>query len=395
MVGDTEGHSFRDVFSRLWPDAIALALDGLRDAADRDADVLRGAQFDLTVCRIWSKIADLLGPPEIVRPRAPEPLAVTELLGDTEPLDGTELSDGPEPPGGTELSGGAEPQTTGTPSPHASVAETEPVTPAGYSASAEFFDLVAEGHTATGSVPAVVAALAGIDPSSGPILDLGAGTGLVTEAVARAYPQAEIVAAEPSAGMRAALTSRVFSDEDLRRRVTVTDGAAPDLDLPASLSAVVLCGVLGHLDAQARATLWGRLDERLAPDAPIIVELMNLERPATLPELRLARAVVGRQTYTWWFSGEPEACPAPTAGTDTGPAPGAVGGDADRMRLRSRWTVHDGDALVREVPDAYVWHAFDLDRVARESGRVLERLASRPGGPPLAVLRKHQATPPA
>ena len=72
---------------------------------------------------------------------------------------------------------------------------------------------------------------------------------------ARARPDAEILACEPAVGMRAVLTSRVFSDPDLRSRVTVTADAAPDLDLPDRVSAVLLCGVLGHLDADGRALL--------------------------------------------------------------------------------------------------------------------------------------------
>ncbi|MYW01248.1 Gfo/Idh/MocA family oxidoreductase [Streptomyces sp. SID3343] len=374
-IGAPSEGTFRDVFATLWPDAIAHALDGLRDAAAANADVLRSAQFDLTVCRIWSTIAERLGPPDIVRPRAPEPLAVSAL----EP---------PPRPAGAPL-GTATPIAAA--GPHASV---------GYSASAEFFDLVAAPHTASGSVPAIVAALAHVDPTHGPILDLGAGTGLVTEAIGRAYPRVEIIAAEPAVGMRAALTSRVFADEDLRRRVTVTDGAAPDLDLPETLSAAVLCGILGHLDADARATLWRRLDERLAPDAPIVVELMSLDRPTTLPELRLAHGMVGGHTYAWWCSGEPESAPEPEPrsgpGSDSGPGsesgPGSAG--ADRMRLFSRWTVHDGDILLREVHDTHTWFTFDLDRIARESGHTLEHLTTRPGGPPLAVLRRRPADHP-
>ncbi|WP_436791591.1 Gfo/Idh/MocA family oxidoreductase [Yinghuangia sp. YIM S10712] len=367
--------TFRDVFTDLWPDAIGRALDGLRSAADTRADVLRSAQYDLTVCRIWSEIAARLGPPEVVRPPAPRPVAADEL--------GPIAGQWPARPADH---GSAAPTTddaVAPAAPHVSRAAhavvQAPVAAAerrataatdSYSPSAEFFDLVAGPYTATGPGPEVVRALAGL--GAGMVLDLGAGTGLITEAVAKAFPDAEILAAEPAVGMRAALTSRVFSDPDLRRRVTVTDGAAPDLELPDRLDAVVLCGVLGHLDDRQRATLWRRLDARLAPGAPVVVELMGLDKPAAVPELPLAQAEIGTQSYTWWFSGEPE---------------------GERMRLRSRWTVHQGRALIREVHDTYTWLPFDLEHLARETGMDVQPLPTRPGGPPLAVLRRRDTRP--
>lgn len=343
VLGPHTPGTFRDVFSDQWPDAIGRVLDELRAAADSGGDVLRSAQYDLTVCRIWSEIAARLGPPEIVRPPAPRPIAAADL--------GPPLTPPPE-------SAPADPAARDTGS---------------YSASAEFFDLIADPHTTTGSGPSVVRALAHLDTSAGPVLDLGAGTGLITEAVARAFPDAEIIAAEPAVAMRAALTSRVFSDPDLRHRVTVTDGAAPHLELPERLGAIVLCGVLGHLDDRERATLWRRLDERLAPGAPVVVELMGLGKPTPIPELPLGQADVGSQSYTWWFSGEPE---------------------GDRMRLRSRWTVHQDGALIREVHDTYTWIPFDLDQLARETGMDVQPLPARPGGPPLALLRRRGTAPP-
>ncbi|GFH39143.1 Gfo/Idh/MocA family oxidoreductase [Streptomyces pacificus] len=370
VVGTTG--TFRTVFSDLWPEAIGSALDGLREAAAQGGDALRAGQYDLAVCRIWTDLAARLGPPEIVRPGTPRPLAVSDVIPapegfphDTAPRSvpasrsGDRTGDaGPGPAG----------ETARRPSPEAG--PPRPADAASYSPSAEFFDLVAADHTATASAPAIAALLADADLSTGPVVDIGAGTGLVTEAVARARPDAEILACEPSVGMRAVLTSRVFSDEDLRTRVTVTADAAPDLDLPDRISVVLLCGVLGHLDAEGRARLWRRLTRRLAPGGLVVVELMQFEEPLTLPETRLATATAGRHRYEWSFGGAPDA-------TEDGV-----------MRLHSTWRVYRDGApqAEREVRDSYRWEPFGLKDVVAESGMTARTLPTRPGAPPLAVL---------
>ncbi|AXL92829.1 thiazolinyl imide reductase [Streptomyces sp. CB09001] len=350
VVGTTG--TFRTVFSDLWPEAVGHALDGLRTAVEQGADALRTGQYDLAVCRIWTDLAARLGPPDIVRPATPRPLAVSDVF----PAPEQPRADAP----------GADAPRTRAPS------SASPYTP-----SAEFFDLVAAEHTATASAPAIAALLTDADLSSGPVVDIGAGTGLVTEAVARARPDAEILACEPAAGMRAVLTSRVFSDPDLRSRVTVTDDAAPDLDLPDRVSVVLLCGVLGHLDADGRARLWRRLNRRLAPGGLVVVELMQFEEPLTLPETRLATATAGRQRYEWSFGGAPDE-------TEDGV-----------MRLHSTWRVYRDDATEaeREVHDSYRWTPFGLKDVVAESGMTARALPTRPGAPPLAVLTRAPDAP--
>lgn len=342
--------TFRTVFAELWPEAIGQALDELATAVETAANSLGSAQYDLAVCRVWADLAALLGPPEVVRPPAPRPLPAHELFPDRHERDG-----------GSGQAAGSE----------------------SYSPSAEFFDLVAAEHTATASAPAVAAALAGLDTSTGAVVDIGAGTGLVTEAVARALPDAAIVAAEPAVGMRAVLTSRVFGDADLRSQVTVTDGEAPELELPDRICAAVLCGVLGHLDAAQRRRLWDRLLARLTPDGRVVVELMQLTAPAEIPETRLATATAGRHRYEWWLSGSPE------------PAEPTRNGDA-AMRLHTTWRVYDEGAAapLREVHDAYRWFPLGLGLLAEESGLHTRPLPTRPGAPPLALLTRTPAVLP-
>ncbi|AUA17034.1 Gfo/Idh/MocA family oxidoreductase [Streptomyces sp. SID8382] len=363
VIGNTG--TFRNVFSDLWPCAIGSALDSLREAAERGGDALRAGQYDLAVCRIWSDLAARLGPPEIVRPQAPRPLAVSDIFPDS----GQVLA-GPRSGAGSVRSETARAETARSEAVRAPAPAGGPMDIAPYTPSAEFFDLVAAEHTATASAPAIATLLADADLGVGPVVDIGAGTGLVTEAVARARPDVEILACEPAVGMRAVLTSRVFSDPDLRSRVTITPDAAPDLELPDRVGAVLLCGVLGHLDASQRTRLWRRLRGRLAPGGLVVVELMGFEAPLTLPETRLATTAAGHQRYEWSFSGAPDE-------TEQGV-----------MRLHSTWRVfRDGEAAaVREVHDSYRWAPFALHDVAAESGMTLRTLPTRPGAPPLAVL---------
>ncbi|MEV7230823.1 Gfo/Idh/MocA family oxidoreductase [Polymorphospora sp. NPDC051019] len=334
LLPGTAAGTQQDIFDRLWPQAVRRALREFAAAIHRGDDPLRTAQFDITACRIWSDLAVRLGPPEVVRPAAPETITIADLADSSD-------------------------QAVRAP---AGTGSTEP-----YSPTAEFFDLAAAPHVAEGSAPAVVAALSGIDAAVGPVVEIGAGTGLVTEAIARAHPDLEILAYEPATGMRAVLTSRIYRDPDLRRRVTVSAEAAPEIELPDVIAAAVVCGVAGHLATEDRVRLWRRLAERLAPNGRIVVELMAIDRPVILAPTRLARADLGRQSYEWWFSGEPDG--------------------ADRMRLHTTWRVSRGDTQIRDVTDQYHWHTVTLAQIAAEARMELRDVPQSPTeGPPIGVL---------
>ncbi|WP_406151622.1 class I SAM-dependent methyltransferase [Streptomyces sp. NBC_01012] len=238
-----------------------------------------------------------------------------------------------------------------------------------YSVSAEFYELVATRHTAS-SGPPLSRVLDGVDTSYGPVLEIGGGTGRVTEVIAAALPHTEIIVAEPSATMRAVLTSRVARDADLRRRVTVVDGSAQDLALPEKLSAVVIFGVAGHLTAPERVSLWKRLAARLPPGAPIVVELMGVSSPRVIPPVMSLRETIGRQTYEWWIGGEPT--------------------EGDAMRFTTTWKVLREGRTVREVSDSYVWHTFDVAQLAAEAGMTSRRITEAGGQaiPEIGVLVK-------
>ncbi|PWV55399.1 Gfo/Idh/MocA family oxidoreductase [Nocardiopsis sp. L17-MgMaSL7] len=326
-----------DIFSELWPAAIGEALDKFAAAIAAGADPLRSAQHDLAVFALWRDLMARLGPPELIRPADPEPLAPSALTSGAAP---TEQAAGPRV--GSPRSGPVLPGEPTRP-PAAQLSD--------YNEAAEFFDLGAREHTArTG--PAVVACLNGIDPQAGPLVDIGAGSGLVTRQVASAYPDSHLIATEPAAGMRALLTARVGDDPELARRVTVLPHTAEELlepgALPERISGAVLCGVLGHLEPDLRHELLRELVRRLAPGAPIVVELTGMREPTTIPPTLLRHSELGDQRYEWWMAGEPD-----------GP---------DRMRLDTTWRVFRKGGPVREVREQYRWYTLELEQLAKESG---------------------------
>ncbi|MEX3106588.1 trans-aconitate 2-methyltransferase [Streptomyces sp. ST1020] len=233
-----------------------------------------------------------------------------------------------------------------------------------YGAAAEFYDLLA-GPTWARLGPLLRRALDGADPADGPLLDLGAGTGLSTEAAADAVPGARILAVEPSAAMRVALATRLACRPALAARVTVTAGTLPDVRLPDRLCAAVVLGVVGHLGPGERAALWRKLAERLPPGAPVVVDVLDRTAPPTRAPLRLATRRVGDLHYESW-----------SEGADDG------------------WTltyrVRDGETVVREHAVPLPWSGIGIDALAGEAAAA--GLACTPLATDFAVLRPTHLT---
>jgi predicted RNA methylase len=128
------------------------------------------------------------------------------------------------------------------------------------------------------------------------ILEVGAGTGLITMALADWTP-AEIFAAEPSAAMRAVLLSRLSTRPELLPRVTVLacDGLAVRLDEPAE--AVVMMNVMYALEPDYRMRLWPVLAASLETAGLLVWSWPDGGPPAPHPLRELQSRQVGRRTY--------------------------------------------------------------------------------------------------
>ncbi|MGK8491558.1 class I SAM-dependent methyltransferase [Nocardia asiatica] len=226
-----------------------------------------------------------------------------------------------------------------------------------YSPVAEFYDLVPRAH-AEGEA-ALRKILAEVDPSAGPVVDIGAGTGRTCRIVAEVLPAVRILACEPAPAMRAVLTHDVVADDDLRRRVTIVPDSAETVALPDSISALVLYGVLGHIGLEDRKALWDRVLPRLAPGAPVLVELLPITRPMALPKMELARERIGDLVYEGSLEAEP------------------IGGDL--IRMTSTWQISGDAAPTRVVRNVSEWHTFGIDDLAAETGLAGEQLTPQTG----------------
>jgi SAM-dependent methyltransferase len=159
-----------------------------------------------------------------------------------------------------------------------------------------FYDLFAEdGHVAKirESLPPL---LTGVRRS---ILEIGAGTGLITTSLAEWTP-AEIFALEPSAGMRAILLSRLSSRPELLDRVTVLPCDALSVALGEPVEAVVMINVMYALEPDYRKRLWPVLAASLETAGLLVFTWRDGGPPAPRPLKELVSRQVGRHTYSAW-----------------------------------------------------------------------------------------------
>ncbi|MCO1574508.1 class I SAM-dependent methyltransferase [Crossiella sp. SN42] len=181
------------------------------------------------------------------------------------------------------------------------------------------------------------------------VLEMGAGTGLVTETIADACP-GEIFAVEPAAPMRAVLMSRLARRPDLQRRVTVLPQDAVTVKLPVKVDAVVLISMLLCFSPERRAQLWRVCRESLNPGGLLV---QDRPEPATADPIPPAAGSlqVGRARYDIEYAGVP------------------AGDGVLRLSWSYRITVCDEEGIEeREEIDAYPISEEELNAELDEAG---------------------------
>lgn len=216
----------------------------------------------------------------------------------------------------------------------------------GYGVTAQFYDAVAgEQH---GAVDAQIAeALSGLETMGHPVVDIGAGTGLSTQLIASALPEAQIFAVEPDPAMRSAILTRVWSDPDLRGRVSILPMPVLAAPLPPVISAAIVSAALVHFSPQEREQLWALLSRRVSPAGRAVIEI-QCPIAEDVPETCMATSQVGQVVYEARAS--------------------ARRLDASRQRWTMTYVARlDGIEIDRQCTDYVCW-AVSAEQVLAEAG---------------------------
>ncbi len=212
-------------------------------------------------------------------------------------------------------------------------------------ATAEFYDLLATGHWEAFGLQ-LLDLLADVDPAAGPILDVGAGTGVGLSYLQLAVPEAHIHAIEPSKAMRTALHTRLAIDAGLRSITTVDPATFEHAELPEQACALIASAALGHLGDLERARLWRYIAEQMPAGAPAVIEVLPPDRPLSVPPTRYREIFVGDHVYEGWQEGEPS-------------------GD-HHMAWTMTYKVRRGDTDVAAYTVRSAWRCFSVDDIRAE-----------------------------
>jgi len=210
---------------------------------------------------------------------------VTRSL-DTEPIDALAAPNARHE-SGSHLDHPRAPSQTST-APHLT-GRTMTVDP--YAFAAGYYDLF---RARPGSWPPIDF-FADLAPAGGQALEIGPGTGRITLPVAERA--AGVYCVERSATMRAVLLAKLAARPDLRDRVTVLAGTAPEFDLARKFDYVYFAGVLEHIPPQARPALFRTVAAHLVPGGTLAMDMV-LDLPALdEPEHHLDAATLGECRY--------------------------------------------------------------------------------------------------
>lgn len=183
----------------------------------------------------------------------------------------------------------------------------------------------------------------------GPIVDIGAGTGLQTVLLADALPDRDVIAIEPDDGMRVALMTRLTDRADLRDRVTVYPWSLEEVPADMRFAAALLHNVVYEF-ADPHASL-AKLVRHLPAGAPVIANHLHIASTAEPVESRLlSSTTMGRLRYERWFERRP--------------------GPDGRMEVVNTYRTVEGETVIRSTEERRSVVGLDNQRVAELSALV-------------------------
>ncbi|MEV6560075.1 class I SAM-dependent methyltransferase [Nocardia sp. NPDC051756] len=231
-----------------------------------------------------------------------------------------------------------------------------------YGAAAEFYDIAGRPYWRPRAA-ALAKAMSPAAQTNSPIVDVGAGTGLVVEMIGAALAEVPIIAIEPSPAMRAALAGRVLANA-LAPRVTIVAGTLQETTLPNRIGGMVACGVLGYLAPEDRHALWRLLADRLAPGCRAVVDAAPFPATRTVRPIRVGVTRFGVRHHEIWLGSRPA--------------------DPGRIELTTICRVVQDGRTVRESVSTVQWWALDLRTIVAEA--TAAGLACQRAGWDLATL---------
>ncbi|MFC9433113.1 class I SAM-dependent methyltransferase [Nocardia sp. NPDC057030] len=214
-----------------------------------------------------------------------------------------------------------------------------------YDAAAEFYDIAGRPYWKP-RAGLLAKAMSGAAQTNSPIVDVGAGTGLVVEIIGAALPTVPIIAIEPSSAMRAALASRVQAN-GLAPRVTIVAGTLEETTLPDRIGGLVACGVLGYLAPEDRHGLWRLLADRLATGCRAVVDAAPFPATRTVRPIRVGVVRFGVRHHEIWLGSRPA--------------------DPGRIELTTMCRVVQDGRTVRESVSTVCWWALEMRSIVAEA----------------------------
>ena len=194
---------------------------------------------------------------------------------------------------------------------------------------------------------ALQALLPHLKPEAGPILDIGAGSGLNLAEILERVPQAEVFALEPSPAMRSLALGRIAAHPHWHPRVTVRPEDLFSASLPARIGGAVILGVLGHFDPGERAALLAELKARLPAGGVALIDLQAPEKPQRVAPFEFTAATVGELTYRCIGEAWPH--------------------EGELMRWRMSYLVLEGERVLDENTTEHLYRHPDPEVIARET----------------------------
>jgi SAM-dependent methyltransferase len=198
------------------------------------------------------------------------------------------------------------------------------------------------------------------------IVDVGAGTGIVTEVVL-ARSAAPVHAVEPSEPMRVALMARLAGlPADRRARVSVHPSTLQDAGLEQVADLAVCPNLAGLVEPGLRPALWRAIAAALVPGGVLLLEPPPHELPAAPASRKLPPVRVGPELFS--------------AQIDTR-------ADGDHLAVTYTYRVERDGEVVREERERFTMWVADPGTIRaelREAGLSLD--GSAPKG--LARLRR-------